>query len=336
MDYIKKSCVKIDKKQGETIRQLLLQNNLLDHSVRIDSDEEYIYLPLIDYNVTNNIFDELIIIDYNFKINKKTVTMEEILGFSPSYEIIGNLAILEDDTNIKKSAQALMSVHPHVKTVLFTDSPVEGEFRTRKFEIIKGNNTTCTRYKEYGCSYLIDMEKAYFTPRLASERVRVLNQIKNGQTVIDMFAGVGPFSILIGKNNPSCKIISIDKNPEAIKLLQKNIIINKLTNVNVIEGDAKDVMLSFAHISDHIIMNLPHNAHEFLDAAMISAKNGTIIHFYDIAHEDNLYNISLEHIKYACEKANLKIADVQTRIVRSYAPHQFNVCIEVEISDKYK
>lgn len=332
MTCVKKQCVQIEKNLGEHIRQFLLLHNLLDNSVRIASDKNYIYLPLVSNS--NTLLDGLIIAQHDFKVNRKTATLKDMVGFTPSYEIIGNLAILEDNKDIEKTAEALMILNPYLKTVLLTDSPVEGEFRTRKFKVIKGELSTATIFKEYGCSYRIDMEKAYFTPRLGTERARILQQVINGQTVIDMFAGVGPFSILIAKNNPKSKIISIDKNPEAINLLKHNISLNKIQNIIPIEGDVRDAILPFAHSADHIIMNLPHNAHEFLDFALIGAKIGTMIHFYDIAHENNLYEKTLENIKEAIKKSDFEITNIQKRIVRSYAPHQFNVCVEVELNCK--
>ena len=176
-----------------------------------------------------------------------------------------------------------------------------------------------------------DREKAYFTPRLATERSRVLEQVKDGEVIVDMFAGVGPFSILIAKNRPSCRVVAIDKNPEAVKFLRHNIELNAVNNVEAVEGDAKEEAQRHIGIADHILMNLPHTAQEFLDAAMVIAKPGTVIHYYDITPESDLYSASLSHIESAASKVGFALELIATRIVRSYSPHQFNVCIEVRI-----
>jgi len=336
---MKRQCIQVEKKKGEKIRKLLMEKGWLDTSLRIVSDESYLYMPLIsdfpaDINkLTNELPFEVQLTEHEFETQKKPKTVEQITGHIARYEIIGSIALLDhDEVNLEKTADAIIQVHPHVKTVLAALSAVEGEFRTRRFTLIKGENTTQTLHKEYGCRYAIDMEKAYFTPRLATERSRIMEQVKDGDTVVDMFAGVGPFSILIAKKRPSCRVIAIDKNPEAVKLLRNNISLNGVTNVEAVEADVRDVIYRYAGTADHVIMNLPHTAEEFLDSAMVVAKVGSVIHYYDITPESDLYSSSLAHIESAASKAGFTIKSHSTRIVRSYSPHQFNVCIEVRIT----
>ena len=330
---MKRQCIRVNKKKGEQVRKVLMEMGVLDTSVRIVSDEQYIYIPLTsDVDLAELPLEDIQVTEHEFKLHEKPATLEDILGRTPRYEIIGNIALLEsDETDLERTADALLKVQPHIQTVLAALSPVEGEFRTRRFTFVKGENTTQTVHKEYGCKFVIDMEKAYFTPRLGTERSRILEQIKNGQTVVDMFAGVGPFSILIGKNHPSCRVVAIDKNPEAVKFLRHNIELNAVSNVEAVEGDAKEEVQRYIGVADHIIMNLPHTAQEFLNAAMVVSKPGTLIHYYDITPESDLYSASLSHIESAASRAGFAIEIVSTRIVRSYSPHQFNVCIEVRI-----
>lgn len=330
---MKQQCIRVNKKKGEQVRKVLMENGSMDTSVRIVSDEHYIYIPLSSaVDPKDLLFEDVEITEHEFKVHEKPVTLEGILGRVPRYEIIGTIALLEsDEDDPKKTADALLRVHPHLRTVLSALSPVEGEFRTRRFTYVKGENTKQTVHKEYGCKFVIDMEKAYFTPRLGTERSRILEQIKDGEVVVDMFAGVGPFSILIGKNCPSCRVVAIDKNPEAVKFLRHNIELNAVHNVEAMEGDAKEEARKYIGIADHVIMNLPHTAQEFLDAAMIIAKPGTVIHYYDITPESDLYSSSLSYIETAASKAGFAVELLATRIVRSYSPHQFNVCVEVRI-----
>lgn len=330
---MKRQCIRVNKNKGEQVRKVLMEMGVLDTSMRIVSDEQCIYIPLTsDVDLAELSLEDIHVTEHEFKLHEKPATLEKILGRTPSYEIIGNIALLEsDETDLERTADALLKVQPHIRTVLAALSPVEGEFRTRRFTFVKGENTTQTVHKEYGCKFVIDMEKAYFTPRLGTERSRILEQIKDGQTVVDMFAGVGPFSILIGKNRTSCRVVAIDKNPEAVKFLRHNIELNAVTNVEAVEGDAKEEVQRYIGVADHIIMNLPHTAQEFLDAAMVVSKPGTLIHYYDITPDSDLYATSLGYIESAASKAGFAIEPIATRIVRSYSPHQFNVCIEVRI-----
>ncbi len=309
--------------------------NLLDNSCRICSEEEFLYLPLIEEpqeEILQELPGELEFTEYDFEEQEGQLKFEDLLDEVPHFEVIGDIALIEDGTyEPMKVADAIMQVKKNVKTVLAALGPVEGEFRTRRFRTVAGEDRTSTIHREYGCRYYIDLERAYFTPRLATERSRILAQVKEGQTVVDMFAGVGPYSIMIAKKSPEIQVIAIDKNPDAVEFLRRNIGLNSTVNVMAIEGDANLEAEKFASMADHVIMNLPHNAHEFLDAAMKLCASNAIIHYYGITQEGDLFASSLKLIMEAAERAGRKTDVFDTRIVRSYAPHQFNVCIEVRV-----
>ncbi len=332
---MKKNCIKVLKKEGEPIRRSLLEMDLLDNSARIISEGDHLYLPLTEEPQEKqlmNLSGNFELTEHEFEEQKGQLRFEDLLDEVPHFELIGDIALVEDDVSEpEKVADAIMKVKKNVKTVLAAMSPVEGEFRTRRFRVVAGEDRTSTTHKEYGCRYYIDLERAYFTPRLATERSRILAQISEGQTVADMFAGVGPYSIMIAKKSPDIRVIAIDKNPDAVEFLRRNVELNSATNVEAIEGDANLEAEKFAGVADHVIMNLPHNANEFLDAAMkLCAPNG-IIHYYDITHEDDLFESSLKLIEEAASRANRTTELVESRVVRSYAPHQSNVCIEVKV-----
>ncbi|WMW23388.1 class I SAM-dependent methyltransferase family protein [Methanolobus mangrovi] len=332
---MRKSCIKVLKREGEPIRRALLEMDLLDNSARICSEEDYLFLPLTEKPPESQLKElpgEFELTEKEFEEQKGQLKLEDLLDNAPHFEIVGDIALIEDDVpEPQKVADAIMKVKKNVKTVLAAMSPVQGEFRTRRFRTVAGEDRTSTIHREYGSRFYIDLERAYFTPRLATERSRILTQIKDGQTVVDMFAGVGPYSIMIARKSPDIKVIAIDKNPDAVEFLRHNVELNSTSNVEAIEGDANIEAEKFAGVADHVIMNLPHNANEFLDAAVKLCAPGAIIHYYDITHEDDLFDSSLKLIEEAAERAGRTIEVAENRVVRSYAPHQFNVCIEVRV-----
>ncbi|MBN2110007.1 MAG: class I SAM-dependent methyltransferase family protein [Methanosarcinaceae archaeon] len=332
---MRRSCIRVLKKKGEPIRRELLEMELLDNSARIFSEGDFLYLPLTEKppeGTLDRIPGDFEITEHDFEEHKGQLKLGDLLDDIPHFEIVGDIAVIGNDVQEPgKVAEAIMKVKSNVRTVLASLGPVEGEFRVRRFRTIAGEERTTTIHREYGCRYYIDLERAYFTPRLATERSRILAQVKDGQTVADMFAGVGPYSIMIAKKSPDIRVIAIDKNPDAVKILRRNIELNSVTNVEAIEGDASIEAERFASVADHVIMNLPHNADEFLDAAIKLCAPGAIIHYYDITPEDDLFDSSLKLIENAASRAGRKTELKGTRVVRSYAPHQFNVCIEVKI-----
>ncbi|MCC4770209.1 methyltransferase domain-containing protein [Methanosarcina sp. DH2] len=335
---MRRQCIKVPKKKGEPARRVLLGLEILDNSLKIGSDEIFLYLPLSRELVPEE-FESLPegseLTDFDFEPMEKKPVPEDLLGFSPAYEVIGDIALLEDENldaqTALKIADVLLRTQPNIKSVVKPLTPVIGEFRIREFEIIAGEPRTETVHREYGCRYKVDLARAYFTPRLSTERSRILSWVKEGDTVVDMFAGVGPYSILLAKSKKPSRVIAIDKNPDAVHYLRENISLNSAKNIEAIEGDAREEAKRFAGTADHVIMNLPHSAHEFLDSAVLLTKPGGIIHYYGMTHEDDLFKSSVELIRKAAGKAGKQVEILEKRVVRSYAPHQYNICIEAKV-----
>jgi len=311
---MKRQCIKVPKEKGEPVRRILLELEILDNSVKIGADGKFLYLPLTREPAPDELKvfpDKIELTESDFELHEKKPVPEDLLGFSPTYEIIGDIALLEDSDldsqKASKIANVLLRTHPNIKTVLKPLTPVIGEFRVREFEVVAGEPRTETVHREYGCRYKVDLARAYFTPRLSTERSRILSWVMKGDTVIDMFAGVGPYSILIAKSNKPLKVVAIDKNPDAVRYLRENIILNSAKNIEAIEGDAREEAKKFAVTADHVIMNLPHNTHEFLDPAVLLTKPGGIIHYYGMAHEDDLFESFIKLIRAAAERAGRQV-----------------------------
>jgi tRNA (guanine37-N1)-methyltransferase len=270
------------------------------------------------------------IVNFGFQPEEMILTPEDILGFRPSFEIVGDIAMIEDlaEGEAERVASALMSSSKSIKTVIAPISDVEGEYRTRRYRHVAGEERTTTTHKEHGLRYRIDLEGAYFTPRLGTERLRIASLVGPTDVVLDMFAGVGPFSILMAKR---CRwVVAMDKNPVAVRYLRENARRNKVENIDILEGDANEIALRYQNAADHVIMNLPHSASLFLPAAIGAAKPGGTVHYYCISPEDDLYRDELL-IREAAEKMSAGIEVLCESIVRSYAPHRLNVVIDFRV-----
>ncbi len=238
--------------------------------------------------------------------------------------MVGDIAMVED-SEADKVAFALMSTSKSIKTVIAPISDVEGEFRTRRFRHVAGEPGTVTTHKEHGLRYRVDLEGAYFTPRLGTERLRIAGLVHPTDMVLDMFAGVGPFALLLARRCSS--VIAMDKNPVAVKFLRENARLNKIENIEILEGDASDLALPYENTADHVIMNLPHSASLFLLPAIRAAKSGGTVHYYCIAPEDDLYKDEAL-IKDAALQMRASVEVLYRGIVRSYAPHRHNVVLD--------
>jgi len=254
-------------------------------------------------------------------------------------DIVGDIAIIEIPAELKAHerliGEAILIVHKNVRTVLAKAGAVSGTYRLRGFEVVAGENKTVTIHKEYGCKYHVDITKAYFSPRLSQEHNRVASLVKKGGTVVDLFAGVGPFSVLIAKNNAEAEVYAVDMNPEAIKLLERNIRLNKVENrVIPIQGDAKQTVEErLMGIADRVIMNLPEKALEFVDTACKAIKpaGGTVHYYAFIRLPDSLENAQ-QRFSRAVEKAGRKMdALLFAKTIRETAPYEWQVVLDVAI-----
>ena len=169
--------------------------------------------------------------------------------------------------------------------MVFHDYGVKGDFRIRDLEKIAGEGTSETVHKEFGVKLYTDPSKVYFNPRLSSERSRIAGLVKDGEIVIDMFAGVAPFGTVIGKLAKPSVIYSIDLNPEAEHFARMNAEKNHIDCIQPMTGDSS-VLIKDLPEADHIIMNLPQIADQFLGVAMDKLKKGGTAHMYKIIERE--------------------------------------------------
>jgi len=332
MKYI---CAVVPKTEGESTRLKLSGSGNLRTDVHITSDDKFVYFPLMSEKGINYPFKEM-----ELELIDKPINFKDVLDLPPglmeqvpnSFDIVGDIFVLklfpEIESYAEVIASALLEANKNAKVVAI-DKGVKGEFRTRDLEILAGENRTNTVQKEYGLKYEIDLAKVYFSPRLATERKRIADLVQPGERITDMFCGVGPFSLLIAKNSKPSIVYAIDKNPEAINYLLKNIKLNKSKSVSPMLGDAREMAIKLPN-PDRIIMNLPHSAIEFLDIALDIVAPGGIIHLYTIQEIDTLDTIKNGIIKLAESRNRVpEINNIQE--LHSYSPTQQMFCFDILI-----
>jgi len=323
--------LRVKREYGERMRKALVESGLLDRSRKIRADETHVYLPVLDMDAASRTKIEQVAlfkpVQIDFLPEERPATPEDILGYRPSFEVVGDIAMVEEG-DAEAVAAAIMATSKGIKAVIAPISEVEGEFRTRRFRHIAGEARTSTIHKEHSLRYKVDLEGAYFTERLGTERLRVARLVKPGEFVLDMFAGVGPFALLLARKG--ARVVAMDKNPVAVKCLRDNALLNRVQNIEILEGDAAELALGYEGQADHVIMNLPHSASSFLVPAMWAAKSGGVVHYYCIAPEDDLYRDEAL-IRTAAKEMGAEVEVLYRGIVRSYAPRRHNVVIDFQV-----
>ena len=336
--------IKIIKKEANKLRKILINEKQLCTEYKVRSDDKYVYFPLIDdYDKTliNNIllefdvkveehsFDKAQYRPKNFmdyldnKISQKD--MEEI---RKSFDVIGDIVILEIppelEANKKVIGQAVLNFTKR-KSVYYKKSKVQGVTRTRELEYLAGVDNLETIHKEFGIRFKLNPSTVYFSPRLATERSRIVNEVKDGETIIDFFAGIGSFPISIA-HVKNVTVYSVDINPEAFKYVNENIKLNKLVgNVIPVEGDIREVIKELP-MADRILMNLPGTAKDFLDIAVNHLKHGGILNYYEFSSD---YESVLERVETIASPRKTELIDI--RKVKSQSPGVWHIGLSIKI-----
>ena len=329
---------------------------LVDHSLRVFSSGNELWIPLarpVDDSEVGRLTAKLGPIrieerEFSERSHRPSSLMEALKGHLPphlltlvpkSLDVVGHIAIIELPDQLapfdKLVGMGVMEMSPNIRTVMAKAGAFSTDYRTRELRLIAGENNPATHYREHGCVYELDVRTVFFSPRLSHERLRVARQVKPGETVVDMFAGVGPYSILVAKKQPLSTVYAVDANPSAFKFLVSNILANKvLSSVTPMMGDAREVVGSnLSTTADRVIMNLPGKALEFLYIACSSIKEkGGVIHFYSFESTDNPHDAATGRLKERVEAAGRELQSIlAVRTVKEIAPHRVQVVVDARV-----
>jgi len=330
--------VKVPLSRGEEVRRRLKKFGLLRDDLLPKRDKDYLIIPIKrevkDFEIFEDEFREKGRKIFSYK---DLVEMPNHLKnlLPSSYDIIGDIILIKIPKELegyrKDIGEALLEAHKSIKSVYHAE-PVKGELRVRNLELLAGEEKTKTLYKEYGTEMEVDVAKVFFSPRLSNERYRIAKLVKDGEIVIDMFAGCAPFSIIIAKHANPKIIYAIDINKDAVELAKRNIKRNKLLHkIEVIHGDSSEVVRYLARKgvrADRIIMNLPFGAKEFLPDALTISKGGTILHYYSVLKDDQIKN----HVEHLRKIAGNRIEILKVNKIKTYAPREFYICFDISVS----
>ena len=264
------------------------------------------------------------------------LSSDEVSQVYSAFDQIGDIVIIKIPNELmpkkKFIADTILAHVKSAKAVFAQVSPVRGDYRVRNLEFIAGENRTITEYKEHGCRFRVDVAKTYFSPRLSTERLRIANMVGEGETIINMFAGVGTYSILMARMNKTCKVYSIDSNAVAAELCEANAKLNKVQDrVVSIHGDAGEVIKDkLAGQADRVLMPLPESAKEFVDSAVLALKKKGVVHYFIHIRADNKKtskNLGLQDAHKAFVKYNHVVQ--QARVVRGVGPRIYQIVADV-------
>lgn len=330
-------CVKVPLRQLNDTRIKLMENDLMNMEYRIKADTKFGYIPINedvnDYEIVDMELEPMKKVPHNFaELLEEELTPDEIENLRTSFDTIGDVVILEIPENLQDKKQIIGDAalkFTKRRSIYMKKSAVKGTTRVRDLEFLSGVDDSVTIHKEHSARLKLDVREVYFSPRLATERKRVMQSVENGEKILDMFCGIGPFPIVIARNK-NVDITAVDINESAIKYLDENIKLNKLKgNIKTYCGDVRQVSAGFNMKFDRIIMNLPGLAYTFLDVAIDLIEDGGIINYYEFSDS---YEQGIKRLNDAASAVGKEVEIINCRKVKSTSPGEWHVAIDGKIN----
>lgn len=329
--------LRVSKKNGERARRTLIHKGYFDGEHKPDSNKDCIYFPVTRKFTTKlGTFEKRNLDKFKSRPDSlrelfmKVVPLKLIHDVRRSYDLIGDIAVIEIPDSLKKYekviATSLLKTNSKIKVVAKKPKRIEGEYRIRKVKILAGERRTTTEYRESDCLFRFDLNKTYFSQRLGNERLRLAKKVKGSEKVLVMFSGIAPFGIVIAKKHPFAKVWNIELNPDAAKYAAKNIELNHLeSRVFSIKGDVKNEIPKLKEKFDRIIMVLPFHNEKFLKNALKVSNKGTVIHMYTIKSASEIAKFRKEI------RTTHPLRITKTIKAGEFGPNMWRYCLDMKV-----
>ena len=334
--------VNVPVKKAQEFKNYLIGSNLFDKTRSVESDESFVYFPVIniDFKILKNKFSYANSSAKKLKLIKKEklediLTKKDLKILRRSYDIIGYIMILEIPRQLIKKektiAKYFLKTLPNIKTVVKKKGPHAGKYRIQKYQLILGEPKYEVIHKENQLNLKLNINETYYSPRSANERMRIARLVKPDESILVMFSGIGPYALVLSKFSKAKKIIGIEINEKAHKYAMENAIINKLNNVGFYKGDVNKIIPKLNEKFDRIIMPLPKTSITYLPLALKYIKSKGIIHFYDFSEESKIPTSTIKKIQNSCKKSKKQFKILKITKCGQQSPRIYRLCADFQV-----
>lgn len=243
--------------------------------------------------------------------------------FNMKGKIIGDILVVKKDVENPETFLELPGVNRVVKL-----GRIRGLKREPELEVLLGEGTE-TIHRENHCFFKLDVSKIMWSKGNTTERKRIAELVKEGETVVDLFAGIGYFSIPVAVHSKAEKIYSIEINPTAYNYLCQNITLNNVPEkIKPLSGDCRE--LAPKGVADRVLMGYIGNTHHYLDVALEALKDeGGVIHYHESVPDKLKFTRPVDRLKEAAEGFELEI--LNNRIIKKYSPGVYHMVVDAYI-----
>jgi tRNA wybutosine-synthesizing protein 2 len=269
------------------------------------------------------------------------ISSQELELLPRGFQTLGKVMILKLHPDLIKFKEIIalksMELLPALESVYLNKGIIKGNFRTpENIEYVAGKEDPIVIHKEHGVSYKFDFTKIMFSQGNLAERKYLATLVKDGEVIVDMFAGIGYFSLPIAKIANPYMIYSIELNPYSFKFLSENIKLNQLEDrITPINGDCKEEVIELAKRgirADRVVMGVFPAPKRYIKPALTMVKEtGTFYHYEGVADNDNYLSLYAEFEEVVKEN-ELRSKLIDKRFVKSYGPNLYHVVLDIYVS----
>jgi len=330
-------------KQAQKVKNFIIKNNLFNYDYLPVKELGFIYFPLIKKAKVPGA--KVSVVKFKFPQKTKILTVADLLKnkltknqlklVPRTQEIVGTIMLLEMPEELQKKekliAQAYLKLNKNITTVVKKEEMHSGVCRLRKVKVLAGKKTKETIHLESGIRIKLELEKTYFSARLANERLRIAKLIKKPEEILVMFSGAAPYPLVLAKNSPVKSILGVEINLLAHRFAMENVRLNKLENkIKIKQGNVRNVLPRMKKKFDRILMPLPKTGEEFLNLALKRAKPGAIIHLYAFLDETEAKEFP-KKIKKICEDNKSSVRIIRKVKCGQFSPAVARYCFDLKV-----
>ncbi len=341
--------IRIHKEKAEKARLLITSLGALDKYHRIISDGGIIEIPitreLADHET--KLIEELggSVGELSEIIGRETFydPMKDILAhldipedlidkIPKRWEFMGNVLVIKLDDDIVEYGKHIAEVYAgilNVKAVLWDTGGISGQFREPVHKLLYGNDTVTT-HLENGIRYNFDASRLMFSSGNVDERIRMASVCNSGEIVVDMFAGIGYFTLPMAFHSKPSEVLAYELNPLSHDYLKKNIELNDVGDI--VEPHNSNCLDAMEGIADRVVMGYVGTTHEFLQKSVrILKPEGGIIHYHETCPNVLADERPASRVREAAELEGRKVLDIEQRLIKSYSPGVGHFVLDVEV-----
>jgi tRNA wybutosine-synthesizing protein 2 len=267
----------------------------------------------------------------------KEIPSDLISKIPDKWEKIGEVGIIKLHIDLKKYSKIIGKNYAEIiqcKTILNDVGGITGIYREPETKIIYGSIDTETIHKENGIRFKLDPQKVMFSSGNMDERIRMATISNEKETVVDLFAGIGYFTLPMAVYSKPKKIFACELNPIAYGYLCENIVLNNVTNiVEPLKGDNRKVAPK--NVADRVILGHFKDTKKFLTTAFNCLKDYKgVIHYHDKFPDKNVPDKPIKIVKELAEKYSRNVELLNYIQIKSYAPGISHYVFDIGIDEK--